>query len=194
MIITNLLQEYKELYYKEIEFNDRLNNKITTCITFLTILGSSLILLWTQIKNYQMLWYAGVYLVFCIIATIMFVICIVLFFKTYSGYGRHMFPIKEIAIQNSNVLDNVSKEQIDLAIKLLETNMAQRFINDAIQNRELNMIKNNKHRTLIKMIMTTFIVILITFSINVIIDFYEVKFTQNNIQQIHIEGGTVNVK
>ncbi len=31
----NLLEEYKELYYKEIEFNDRLNNKITTCITLI---------------------------------------------------------------------------------------------------------------------------------------------------------------
>ncbi|MCM1416375.1 MAG: hypothetical protein NC430_10685 [bacterium] len=180
----DLLQEYKELYYKEIEFGDRLNNKITTCITFLTILGSALILLWTQIKNYELFWYTGVYLVFCIIVTIMFFICIGMFFKTYSGYKTQLFPIKSYAIQNTNVLNTVDPEQKDKAKELLKQKMAERYINDAIHNRELNTIKNNRHRNLIKMIMATFIIMFITFSINIVIDYYETNYINTNVQEI----------
>ncbi len=190
----DLLQEYKELYYKEIEFSDRLNNKITTCITLLTILGSALILLWTQIKNYELFWYTGVYLVFCVIVTIMFFICIVMFFRTYSGYKTQVFPIKSYAIQNTNVLNAVSPDQKENANKLLELKMAERFINDAIHNRELNTIKNNRHRNLIKMIMATFVLTFITFSINIIIDYYETNYVNNEAQIIYIEGGIIDVK
>lgn len=34
------LEEYKELYYKEIEYTERLNSKINMCMTFLTIRGA----------------------------------------------------------------------------------------------------------------------------------------------------------
>lgn len=36
----NLHSEYKGLYLPEIEHSDRLNNRISTCLTVLTILGS----------------------------------------------------------------------------------------------------------------------------------------------------------
>lgn len=183
----DLLQEYKDLYYKEIEFNDRLNNKITTCITFLTVLGSGLIFLWSQIKNYQTYWYMGVYLLFCIVATIMFLICIFMFFKAYSGYNRPTFPIKSTAIQNTNVLTIVQSEQKDIAIEMLGEAMAIRFINDAIDNRKLNTTKSNRHKKLIQMIMATFLVMFIIFVINIAIEYYEIKTLQTNIQKEHIE-------
>lgn len=144
------------MYYKEIEFNDKLNNKITTCITFLTVLGSALIYLWTQIKEYNSCWYTCIYFIFCILNTAMFIVCIFMFFKTYSGYDRPTFPIKAIAIQNTNVLNSVKLHQREQANKLLEQKMAERFINDAIKNRELNVIKNKKHYYLIRLIMATF--------------------------------------
>lgn len=43
------LEEYKELYYKEIEYTERLNSKINMCMTFLTIIGSGVILVWSQL-------------------------------------------------------------------------------------------------------------------------------------------------
>lgn len=190
----NLLEEYKELYYKEVEFNDRLNNKITTCITFLTVLGSALILLWTQVKDYGLYWYTILYFIFCTVNTIMFFVCIFMFFKTYSGYDRPTFPIKNIATQNTRVLNSVAPEQRDKANKLLEQKMAERFVNDAINNRELNITKSEKHYRLIRMIMATFIVTFITFAINVSIDYYESKFVQEDIHQIYIQGGEINVR
>ena len=192
--IMNLLEEYKDLYYKEIEFNDRLNNKISNCITFLTIIGSALILLWSQIKNYKILWYTGVYLVFCIISTIMFIICVFKFFKTYSGYKTQYFPIEEVAVQNTQVLNSVPNNQINDAYSILELKMSERFINDAIHNRNLNITKSNRHRTLICMLMATFIMILISFAINLSIEYYETNCKTNEIQQIYISGGEINVR
>lgn len=190
----NLLQEYKELYYKEIEFNDYLNNKITTCITFLTILGSAQILLWTQFKDFPLTWYTGVYLVFCCASTILFLICILLFFRAYSGYKVRRFSIKLNAQQNTNVLNSVPPEQRDIALKELERTMSERFVNDAIYNRELNITKNNRHRFLIQIIMIAFVVTFVTFSINIGIGYYESKHANNETQNIHIEGGEIHVR
>lgn len=190
----NLLDEYKDLYYKEAEFNDRINNKITTCITFLTILGSALILLWTQFKNYNICWYTIIYFIFCIIDTVMFIICIKMFISSYSGYKRPNFPIRDIASQNMEVLNNIPKEQIDEVMKILENVMAQRFINDAIKNRELNIIKSNRYSKMIKIITATFIVTFIAFVINMSIDYYETKFANDYTQQVLIQGGEMNVK
>lgn len=190
----DLLQEYKELYYKEIEFNDRLNGKISTCITFLTIIGSALILLWTQFKNYELLWYTGVYLVFCIISTIMFCICIGMFFRTYSGYKTQLFPIKSIATQNTAVLNSIQTNQKDKANEILELKMAERFINDAIHNRELNIKKNDRHRSLIKMITATFIVTFLSFAINVSIDYYESTQNVQEVTEIYVQGGEIDVR
>ncbi|MBC5745863.1 hypothetical protein FMM74_020495 [Lachnospiraceae bacterium MD308] len=194
MLHINLLQEYKELYYKEIEFSERLNNKISTCITFLTILGSALIFLWTRLKEYKMLWYTGIYIAFCIITSILFCICVIAFFITYSGYKTQMFPIKDYALQNMRVLNSVKTEQKQDAYILLEQKMAERFINDAIHNRKLNVTKNNRHRLLIQIIMSTFIFIFLTFSIGVSIDFYESKCINDNVQHIYTEGGELNAR
>lgn len=189
----NLLEEYKELYYKEIEYSESLNNKIGTTITFLTILGSAQILLWTKIKEFQLYWYTGVYLILCCISTILFLICIGIFIKTYSGHKTQKFPIRDVAIHNSNVLNNVSEDQEELAKKNIEICMAARFINDAIHNRKVNIIKNDRHRMLIKLLLIAFVTTFITFAINVVIDIYETK-TNTYIQEIHIEGGEINVR
>lgn len=181
----DLLQEYKELYYKEIEYSDRLNNKMSNCITFLTILGSAQILLWTQLKNYDLLWYTGVYIVFCSLSTILFIVCIYKFFKTYSGYKTQMFPIKDVAIHNMNILNQVDSNQIDDAKKALGLKMAERFINDAINNRNVNTEKNNRHRRLIQNLMASFVVTFIAFAINIAIDYYETSI-DNSTQQIYL--------
>lgn len=185
----DLLQEYKELYYREIEFNDILNNKITTCITFLTIIGSALILLWTQFKHYTLSWYTILFLIICLIDTTMFIICIAMFLISYSGYKRPTFPIRDIALQNMKVLNKVPKNETNDAIKVLENTMAERFINDAIANRKLNIIKSKRHNRMIKIISITLMVTFIAFAVNIAIDYYETKYINNNVQQTCTQGG-----
>lgn len=45
----DLLQEYKELYYRELEFKASLNGKMDTAITFLTILCTGHMFMWNII-------------------------------------------------------------------------------------------------------------------------------------------------
>lgn len=130
-------------------------------------------------------------LFYCLINTVIFSICIKIFIKSYSGYKRPIFPIIEIAIQNINILNIVPQERHNEVMKSLENVIAQRFINDAISNREL---KKLKVINMIKLITYTFIVTFITFAINILIDHYEAKFVNENVQQIQIQGGEINVR
>lgn len=81
------LENYKELYYKEIEYTERLNSKINTCITFLTIIGSGLILVWSQLEKVGSGIQFWLYLILCAISSVLFIVCIYFFYKAYSGYN-----------------------------------------------------------------------------------------------------------
>ena len=70
------LEEYKELYYKEIEYTERLNSRINTCITCLTILGSGVILLWSQLKDYRGMVQFVLYHGLCVLSGVLLCVCI----------------------------------------------------------------------------------------------------------------------
>lgn len=124
----------------------------------------------------------------------MFGICIKMFIKSYSGYNRPTFPIERTAILITNTLNSVSESQKENVKNVLEMRLAERFINDAIENRKLNTIKSKRHNKMINMIIATFIVTFVSFAINISIDYYETKFINNNIQQVYIQGGEMNVR
>lgn len=79
-------------------------------------------------------------------------------------------------------------------MKSLENVMAQRLINDAIRNRELNKIKSDQHNKIMKMIINIIIISIISFAINISIDYYESKFINEDVQQIQIQGAEINVR
>lgn len=187
----DLLQEYKELYYKEIEHSERLNNKINTCITFLSILGSGQVLLWTQFKNFEVKIYSIIYLCACIFSFIIFILCLFKFYSSYSGYKYNYFPIKDMAVVTSKTykIAGDNKKDHKLAEKHIYNMYCERFLNDAIKNRKNNEVKNNRHRKLTKCICISFVVTIIVFALSVAIDYYEVKFVDDNVYRITIEGG-----
>ena len=187
----DLLQEYKELYYKEIEHSERLNNKINTCITFLTILGSAQILLWTQFKNFEIKWYSILYIFLCAISLVIFVITIIRFYKTYSGYEYSYFPIKDMAIKTIETYQIAADagDEKDYADKHIYNMYCERFLNDAITNMNCNISKNNKHKKLITFICISFIITVITFASGVCIDYYETKQSPPNAEKILTDGG-----
>lgn len=117
-----------------------------------------------------------------------------MFIKSYSGYNRPTFPIERTAILITNTLNSVSESQKENVKNVLEMRLAERFINDAIENRKLNTIKSKRHNKMINMIIATFIVTFVSFAINISIDYYETKFINNNIQQVYIQGGEMNVR
>jgi len=189
-----LLEEYKDLYYKEIEYSDRLSNKINTCITFLTILGSAQILLWSQFVRFSLSWCTIVYLIFCALSTILFIICLHKFYKAYSGYKMSYFPIKDMAVAISQTYQMTDKKHIKKADIHVNNMLCECFINEAIHNRNVNITKNMKHKSLSYFICITFAVSILSYTFGVGIDYYETKFINNNIQNIHIEGGEINVR
>lgn len=195
----DLLQEYKELYYKEIEHSERLNGKINVCITFLTVLGSAQILLWTQLKNFLLGVYTYIYLGFCILSFIIFVISLIKFYKAYSKYNYCYFPIKDMAlsaIETYKIADNSQNPKKDCKrVKNHVYNMfCERYLNDAITNRKINIIKNGRHKKVVTYICICFVLTIITFSFGVGIDYYETNYIKDNVQHVEIEGGEINVK
>ena len=139
------LENYKELYYKEIEYTEKLNSKINTCITFLTIIGSGLILVWAQLEEVDSGIWFWLYLILCVISSILFIICIYFFYKAYSGYNIHYYPIKEMAMVCNQTYELVEKGKIKKkqAEKHIKDMMSERYLNDAIHNREQNRLKND---------------------------------------------------
>ena len=188
----DLLQEYKEQYYKEIEHSERLNGKINTMITFLTILGGAQVLLWTQMKDFEAEWYLGIYICFSFASLILFIISSFEFYKAYSGYEYRYFPIKSMAltsIETYKCLPDKNDEQLrEMADEHIYNMYCERFLNDAIANRNSNTEKNNKHKKLIKWICFSLIITMITYAVGVGIDYYETKTKEINIEENYREG------
>lgn len=163
------LEEYKELYYKEIEYTERLNSKINTCMTFLTIIGSGVILVWSQLNNVFSGIFFWIYLILCIMSSVSFIVCIIFFYKSYSGYEIHYYPIKEMAIASNQTFKLVDNGQIKKkqAEKHVRNMMAERYLNDAIHNREQNRLKNKRHRRLIHLVAITFMILLVNYAVSI---------------------------
>lgn len=168
----DLLQEYKDLYYKEIDFGERLHSRIVSYITFLTLLigllGYELNIL-TKCEND---WKFGVYLTFCCFSVVLSIIMIILFIRTYVGYNIEHISINDIhqAI-NKCYNTNYDKQpyqncQIDNTITL---SLAEKFINLAISQRHINSIKSKRYKKLIFISILNTISVLVTYLISIFI-------------------------
>ena len=187
------LEEYKELYYKEIEYTERLNSKINTCMTFLTIIGSGVILVWSQLCKVSPSIYFWIYLILCIMSSMSFIICIIFFYKAYSGYEIHYYPIKEMAVASNETFKLVDNGQIKKkqAEKHVRNMMAERYLNDAIHNREQNRLKNKRHRRLIHSVAITFMILLVNYAVSIY--FSNCTDTDINVNNCQCcEGGEIN--
>lgn len=192
----DLLQEYKDLYYKEIEHSEILNGKINTCITFITVLGSAQIILWTQFKNFDIKIYSMIYFVLCLISFIFFIVNIYIFYRAYSGYKYNYFPIKDMALATIETyrIAGDNKKDIKRADKHVYNMYCERYLNDAVVNMKNNETKNNRHKKLTKYICISFIITIIVYALSIGIDYYESKTLTDNINHVIIDGGEINVR
>ena len=95
VLVMNVLEEYKELYYNSLEHSDRLNNKIGNSITFLTLIGTGNILIWSK---YFTSIIDTVFLILCFLSTTSFLWSGYLFVKAYSGYKYAYFPSDKVSL------------------------------------------------------------------------------------------------
>ena len=168
----DLFDEYKEFYYKEIEHSDRLNGKISTALTLLTILGAGEILLLKDLFPFTPTLVHNIYGILCILSFISFMASIYMFTKAYSGYNYNYFPLKSINDAIKEISETINNSSIevdgDLIDKYIKRMFKERYIEDAMHNREQNIIKNNRHRILNVLITITFIIVMISFILQII--------------------------
>lgn len=164
----NLKEEYKELYYKELEICDRLNSKIGTSLTLLTIIGTGHIILWKDISVVDWsLWSHRLYCLLIFLALISYVIAITYFIKSYSGYKYEYIPIdgcnhyiesaKEYAKKN-----NISETSLN---EYIENMFIRKYIQNTIINRKLNLRKTKLQYRLTRYICITFALLFVAYAI-----------------------------
>lgn len=171
----DLFQEYKELYYKEIEHSDRLNNKIGNSIAFVTLIGSGNLLIWGKYFTSQV---NTVYLILCFVSSVAFCITFILFIRAYSGYLYAYFPTAEMnrkILQTFNITEDIvnGKQLADNHIKGM---LERTYIKCANLNFEQNIVKSKRHKVFITATLISF------FSL-AIAHFYNIGIIEN----IHLQ-------
>lgn len=166
----NYYQEFKELYYKELEHSDRINSKIPLIISFLTVLASAEIFFLKElVKNTAFdKWYYIVFLIMCTISVIMYIYSIIYFRKTYYVCEYHYIPIKDVNEYFNTVFKSNKETKEDKLNSWNENMMKRLYTNFAIWNQEQNYKKQVNHQIMINWIIRTFILVAILFVIWVI--------------------------
>lgn len=163
----DLLQEYKDLYYREIEFKDSMNTKIGTSITFLTVLCTGHMFIWDIMVdlNYILHIVPILFLSTEALSVIYTVFSLYNFYKTYFKYEYHLVSAekieKAIAKNNSLSAHYSSKEIADANYCM----MCQTFYDCTVHNRNENLRKNGHHIKLSSSLVKAIITLIITYTI-----------------------------
>lgn len=155
------LAYYKELYEKEVEFADRLNNKTANSLTILTILGSGHVFLISDIYSLvSPLTDIGLMItLLCLVSGALFVKAMYCFWRAYRGFEYTYYPIEEM-------VENVHAAKLNPELQeKLEKYIIDLYKDGAIKNRETNRDKNEKQYQLGGAMMWSFVVLLILFVI-----------------------------
>lgn len=158
----DLLQEYKELYYHEIEHSERLNSKISTGLTLLITLISGEIVLWMDMFPLHITVLHMVYLFLCVFSLVPLGLSAKYFVKSYSGYDYQYFPIAKIklnieqSIDYSNTISDGKKKLNQHIVNMFQ----QKFSEDAVHNREQNLLKSENQRLLTVWLITSFVIVI----------------------------------
>jgi len=169
----NKLDEYKEIYYKELDRAESLKNKISTSLTFLTLTGSALSYIFNNIIQQFSVgfeFFPSLVVFLACISFILFTIEGILFIKAHTNSYAY-FPIKEFhdfeiqceeyIWENNEEKDNfINNAKIDL------------YYNACIYNRKAN---NDKVKSLNKLYMLIIINLVILLSTYVLMCFVNKK-------------------
>lgn len=155
------LAYYKELYEKEVEFADRLNNRTSNSLTILTIIGSGHVLLISDIYPLEepLKDFGLIVTLLCLASGLLFTRAMYCFWKAYRGFGYEYYPTKEMAksvdaaIRNPALQEKLKKAMTDL------------YKSGAITNRNMNRDKSAKQYELGGAMARSFVALLVLFVI-----------------------------
>lgn len=153
------LEYYKNLYEKEIEFADCLNNKTSNSLTILTIIGSGHALLISDIyllvPPLTDIWLVVTLL--CLASGLLFVRAMYCFWKAYRGFDYEYYPIKGME-------ESVDTAALNHALQEdLKESMTGLYKSGAIANRDTNRDKSEKQYKLGLAMAKSFVSLLILF-------------------------------
>lgn len=159
------LTYYENLYYKEIEFSDRLNQKCGNSIALLTVIGSGqalnaseLLPIKCPLTNWDIivtsLW---------VISILCFVDALFAFKSAYSGYKYMYFPIQGMSL----TIDVAEKRGMgEEENKVIRDRLINLYKDAAINNRKSNLEKSQAHRRLNKAIIFAFVAVAVVFALH----------------------------
>lgn len=162
----DLLEEYKELYYKEIESKESMSGKINTSITLLTILCTGHMYMWNIMVKLDFILHIVplLFLTFELVSVFYTVVSMVNFYKSYFRYSYNLISIEEldkIITKNNSLKAYYSQNEIDAANYEMLKNT---FLHDTIVNRKENLRKNKNQVRLSSSIVKALIFLMITYT------------------------------
>lgn len=171
----DILQEYKDLYYREIEFTDRLNSKVSICLTMLTVAGSIIGLELSNLKNLNNAWYTTIYFHLCILICLSFMFCFYKFIKMYIKVGNPFLSIDKTAKYINKVykeydIQPYENAKVDDYISL---QLANSYISYASTRRKNNEELSDRYRKFIISIIICAFIIFFTYLWYIGCDYYE---------------------
>ena len=163
----DLFQEYKELYYKELEFKDSMSNKIGTSITFLTMLCTGHMFIWNIMVELQFVlkFFPIVFLLFEVFSVYYTVLSMYNFYKSYFKFKYYLVSAENIKSQidyNNSLKNNFSYKKINKANYEM---MCNTFYEYTICNRKENIRKNKYQMKLNSSIIKAIIFLILTYTI-----------------------------
>mgnify|MGYP007033191307 CR=1 FL=1 len=163
----DLYREYKDLYYREIENSDRLNSRVSTCLTFLTIIGAGDVFLIRELSRLYPFSSAlpFVFLGLCALSLLFFLMCITSFIRAYTGYTYHFFPTTGIQefIADTYSRTRGRQDGKEVFAHYIENSIGDLYIQCAAHNMRQNMRKGSQYRVLTVWIIRTFFILLVNF-------------------------------
>lgn len=162
----NIKNECKYWYEAELEHTDKLNGKLSTHLSFLTLLGSANILLLNNLLKFVNKSVFKVNLTCCIICIICFCFSLVFFIMAYHNYKIGYINIRDNALFIQQIIKLKNLEEIKKE-KYFEEAINQQYINAAIKNREQNVKKANTQRKFIYILTFSFVIVGLVFLINI---------------------------
>lgn len=161
----DLLQEYKELYYKELELKDSMSGKIGSSITLITALCTGHVFLWDIMLELDFIikFFPLLFLGLEVCSVIATVASMYYFYKTYLNYNYCLVSISDIkeAIDlNNSQTAKYTTSQIQEANREL---LIDTFYTYAVENRKENLRKSSNQYKLHYSILIAIVFLILTY-------------------------------
>ena len=162
---VDYLNEYKELYYKELELKECMSSKIEVSITLITVICTGHLFLWNKMIALSIVFrIVPIIFALCEFLSCYFAVCcMIAFYKTYYNYIYSYINISSIDKdfkKNLAYKDTIPPEEIDNANYELLKNSFLKYTKD---NRKENIRKNKNQKKLSSYIIKSIISLFITY-------------------------------